>query len=80
MKPDLGSRVFKRVEAQIVNHNWSAKDRQFELDDPVFVKTFSTTSPVWLAGVINEKKGPLTFHMNVSSCSSYVATLARLTI
>ena len=66
MKPDLGSRVFKRVEAQIINHNWNAKNRQFELDDPVFVKNFSTTGPVWLAGITNEKKGPLTFHIELA--------------
>ena len=57
MKPDLGSRMFKGVEAEIVNHNRNSKDRQFELDDPVFMRNFSTTSPVWLARIINEKKG-----------------------
>ena len=66
MKPDLGSQVFKRVEAQIVNHDWNAKDRQFELDDPIFVKNFSATGPVWLARIINEWKGPLTFHIELT--------------
>ena len=71
MKTDLGSRVFKRVEAQIVNDNWNAKDRQFELDDPVFVKNFSTTGPVWLARIIIEKKGPLTFHIELADDASF---------
>ena len=63
MKPDLGSRLFKRVEAQIFNHNWNTKDREFQLDDPVFMKNFSTIGAVWLAGIVNEKKGPLTVHI-----------------
>ena len=57
--------MFKRVGAQIVNHDWNAKDRQFKLDDPIFVKNFSTTGPVWIVGIINEKKGPLTFHIEL---------------
>ena len=30
------------------------------------MKNFSKTGPVWLAGIINEKKGPLNFHIELA--------------
>ena len=62
--PDSGSTVLKR---QIAAHDrgGSSSSSEFRCGDPVFAMTF-TSSSKWVAGILEECLGPLTFTVRLS--------------
>ena len=65
MKPDLSSKVQQKQEAQKVHHDKSAKHRQFQIGDAVYVKDF-TAHKSWIPGIVSEVKGPLSYHVTIA--------------
>ncbi|KAJ8023976.1 hypothetical protein HOLleu_36568 [Holothuria leucospilota] len=59
LKPDLGERVRYRQALQKEQHDTTAKDRHFEIDDRVFVRDLVNRQ--WLPGVITDQSGPVSF-------------------
>jgi len=58
--PDVGERVRKRQSLQKHSHDLHAKNKQFQVNDPVLAKNFSTGSP-WITGKILRQSGVATF-------------------
>ena len=53
LKPDMGTKIQERQSQQQLNHDVHSKDREFQIDDTVFVENFGQGSK-WLAGIIDE--------------------------
>ena len=49
----MGTNIHKRQFQQQLNHDVRSKDREFQIDDTVFVKNFGQGSK-WLAGIIED--------------------------
>ena len=60
ISPHLGSSVRLKQDAQKSHHDKHAKHRTFEVHDAVYVRDFPSGKQ-WLAGVVVEKKGPLSY-------------------
>ena len=50
---------------QQLNHDVRSKDWEFQIDDKVFVDNFGQGSK-WLAGIMDEVRGPLTYMVKLS--------------
>lgn len=46
-------------------HDHHVKDREFHIDDPVFVRNFTATGPTLLPGTITEVRSGLTVHVEM---------------
>ena len=65
VKPDIGATIQERQFQQQRNHDVRSKDREFQIDDTVFFENFGQGSK-WLAGNIDEVRGPLTYMVKLS--------------
>ena len=65
MRPNVSSRVQRKQWQQKTTYDQLVKDREFHVNDPVFVRNFSATGPTWLPGTIMEVRGGLTFHIEM---------------
>ena len=65
LKPDIGATVQNRQIQQQLNHDVHSEDRKFQISDTVFVENFGHGSK-WLAGIIEEIQGPLTYMVKLS--------------
>ena len=60
LKPNLAAKVRAKQTCQKSHHDYHARDREFEVDDPVYVKDFrAQKSSPWLPGKILAKTGPV---------------------
>ena len=64
LKPDIGATI-QEQQFQQLNHDVHSKDREFQIDDAVFVENFGQGSK-WLARIIDEVRGPLTYMVKLS--------------
>ena len=65
LKPNIEETVQGRQMQQQLNHDIHSKDRKFQINDTVFVENFGHGSK-WLAGTIEEVRGPLTYMVRLS--------------
>ena len=65
IQPNTSAHVRMKQLQQKSAHDLHSKDRQFQVDDPVFVRNFTSTGPTWLPGTITEARGELTFHVEM---------------
>ena len=65
LKPDIGATVQNQQIQQQLNHDVHSKGRKFQISDIVFVENFGHGSK-WLAGIIEEIRGPLTYMVKLS--------------
>lgn len=59
--PDVPEKVLDKQSAQKKSHDNSVPVRTFSEGDPVFVENFPSHNPKWIAGVVQEVKGPLSY-------------------
>ena len=62
--PDVGERVRKKQSLQKHTHDLHAKDKLFQVNDPVLAKNFST-GPPWITGKILRQSGATTFFVEL---------------
>ena len=60
VRPDLEAKVETKQGQMKDRHDSKSKDRQFFIGDSVYARNF-LGKPKWLAGVIEENRGPVTF-------------------
>ena len=63
--PDLSQRVEKHQSRQAEQHDNAKPLRSFKVDDPVYVKDFSTPNNAWIPGKVVKVTGPLSYHVEV---------------
>ena len=63
LHPNLATRVHNQQKS---GHDQHAKAREIKVDDPVFVRDFTTQAVKWLPGVVTEQKGSLLFFVQLS--------------
>ena len=63
--PDLSQRVEKHQSRQAEQHDNAKPLRSFKVDDPVYVKDFSTPNNTWIPGKVVKVTGPLSYHVEV---------------
>lgn len=72
LKPDVNSKVSKQQDRQCVNHDTKGtRLREFSRGDKVMVKNFRGGKLKHLAGVIVERKGPLTYIVRIGTSTRY---------
>ena len=64
LRPDVESTVSGHQGCQKSSHDKHAKGREFRVGQAVMVRNLRK-GPKWVAGVISERKGPLTFLVEV---------------
>jgi hypothetical protein len=67
LHPDLAGRVIDKQENQKYQHDQHAKDRQFQLDDQVYVKNMSPRGPRWVPGKVTSLTGPVSYTVTLSN-------------
>ena len=60
-QPSISARVQNNQFHQQGAHDVQARDRQFELNAPVYAKDLSRSEQQWLPGTISQKMGPRLF-------------------
>ena len=65
LKPNIATRVQINQTRQKSGHDVRTRNRQFNIDDRVFVRNFATSGNTWLPGVIIESRGELTFFVEL---------------
>ena len=58
-------RVEKHQSRQAEQHDNAKPLRSFKVDDPVYVKDFSTPNNAWIPGKVVKVTGPLSYHVEV---------------
>ena len=61
VRPDPSSNTADSQLRQEESFNKRTRTREFQIGQRVWVKTFSKNNPTWSLGVIESRKGPLTF-------------------
>ena len=64
--PDISTKVHKRQQVQKENHDRRSKNRQFTIDDLVYVRKFPSNDD-WISGNILKANGPLSFMVELES-------------
>ena len=64
LKPDISVRVRDKQRAQREGHDTHAKQRRFEVDEPVFIKEFPSGKH-WVPGIITSIEGPQSYHVTL---------------
>ena len=62
--PDIRSKVLKKQQTQIINHDKKARNQNLQVGDAVSVSNFPSGNG-WLPGVIEERSGPLSFQIKL---------------
>ena len=62
--PDIRSKVLKKQQTQIINHDKKARNRTLQVGDTVSVHNFPSGNG-WLPGIIEERSGPLSFQIKL---------------
>ena len=62
--PDIRSKVLKKQQTQIINHDKKARNRTLQVGDTVSVRNFPSGNG-WLPGIIEERSGPLSFQIKL---------------
>lgn len=63
--PNLASKVQRQQEKHKAEHDKHAKEREINIEDPVFVRDFTAQTLKWIPGVVLEEKGPLLFFVQL---------------
>ena len=64
MVPDIRSKVQKKQQTQIINHDKKARSQTLQVGDTVSVRNFPSGNG-WLPGVIEERSGPLSYQIRL---------------
>jgi len=67
LHPCLHNTVSKHQQAQKSQHDRHAVEREISVGDNVFVRNFGTHGDKWLAGVVIESTGPLSFKVKTNT-------------
>ena len=70
LHPDLAEHVEHRQAKQKQSHDCSKPLRNFGIGDSVFAQNFTSNLPRWLAGVITEVTGPLSYVVKLTDGAS----------
>ena len=65
LRPSLTTRVTQAQSSQKMYHDRSSKERNFKIEDPVFVSNFAQ-GPKWLPGEICKIRGPLSYEVKLN--------------
>lgn len=71
IKPDIAMRVRKRQYQQKEEHDCWAAERQFDVDDPVFLRNTAGEKPKWIPGIVTQRAGPVSYRVQ-GECSDQV--------
>jgi len=63
--PELSQRVEKQQVNQARQHDNAKRLRSFQVDDPVYVKDFSTPHDSWIPGKVTKVTDPVSYHIEV---------------
>ena len=58
VRPKISDRVMARQTLQKLAHDYHARDREMQVDDPVYAKDFRHPK-TWISGTVFEKTGPV---------------------
>ena len=64
MKPDLGRKIESRQNNQKATQDAHSKDKNFQVDETVFVQNFRG-EPKWLEAVITVRTGPVSYTVQI---------------
>ncbi|XP_051916747.1 uncharacterized protein K02A2.6-like [Hippocampus zosterae] len=63
LKPSISDTVRRRQYQQKEEHDRQAADRQFDVDDPVYLRNTAGEHPKWIPGVVTQRTGPVSYHV-----------------
>ena len=66
LRPNLAARVEKSQYRQKQNHDRSSHERHFTIGDQVFVRSFQTAGPQWVAAVVTRSRGPVSYEVELA--------------
>ena len=66
LRPNLAARVEKSQYQQKQNHDRSSHERHFTIGDQVFVRSFQTAGPQWVAAVVTCSRGPVSYDVELA--------------
>lgn len=68
IKPDITETVRQKQYKQKYYHDQKTVDRGFMVDEPVYLRDTTGKGPKWIAGVITQQTGPISF--KVKGCDT----------
>lgn len=63
LKPSISETVRRRQYQQKDEHDRQAAERQFDVDDPVYLRNTAGECPKWIAGVVTYQTGPVSYRV-----------------
>lgn len=63
LKPNIAMRVRRRQYQQKEEHDLRAAERQFDVDDPVYLRNTAGDKPKWIPGVVTQQTGPVSYRV-----------------
>ena len=74
LKPQVETQVLKQQSRAIQNHNRSARNREFEVGQPVFARQYLEPR-IWVGGVISRRTRPLSYDVQFQISSEHASQL-----
>uniref|UniRef100_A0AAV2L2F4 Gypsy retrotransposon integrase-like protein 1 n=1 Tax=Knipowitschia caucasica TaxID=637954 RepID=A0AAV2L2F4_KNICA len=62
LRPNIAMRVRRRQYQQKEEHDSRATERQFDVDDPVYLRN-TAGDPKWIPGVVTQQTGPVSYRV-----------------
>uniref|UniRef100_A0AAV2JG06 ribonuclease H n=1 Tax=Knipowitschia caucasica TaxID=637954 RepID=A0AAV2JG06_KNICA len=63
LRPNIAMRVRRRQYQQKEEHDSRATERQFDVDDPVYLRNTAGDKPKWIPGVVTQQTGPVSYRV-----------------
>ncbi|XP_061774106.1 uncharacterized protein K02A2.6-like [Nerophis ophidion] len=63
LKPSITERVRKRQYQQKEKHDSQASERQFDVNDSVYLRNTAGEKPKWIPGVVTQQTGPVSYRV-----------------